>query len=136
MSEVTVELQRAIYQALIGSPALAAAMGGSVRAYDRVPPVPVFPYITISDSQTLDAGDTCEPDRFEVFVDLHVWSRAVGMIEAKTISGIVRGIILSMVAVNFWLLSAVEFQTMRHMPDPDGLTTHSVLTFRFLLDPT
>ena len=43
MSEPSLELQRGIYQALIASEALKTAMGGTVRAYDRVPPAPVKP---------------------------------------------------------------------------------------------
>lgn len=136
MSEPSLELQRAIYQALIASEALKAEMGGTVRAYDRVPPSPTFPYISFSEAQVLDNGNTCEHDMFEIFVDLHVWSRTVGMAEAKTISGVVRAVMLALEIANDWKIAIAEFQTSRHMNDPDGLTVHSVNTFRFLLEPT
>jgi hypothetical protein len=141
MSEPALELQRGIFQALIASETLKAAMGGTVRAYDRVPagtpaaPL-VFPYISFSEAQALDNGNACEADMFEIFVDLHVWSRSVGMAEAKTISGVVRAAMLAIDIVADWKVPIVEFQQARHMNDPDGLTTHSVNTFRFLLEPT
>ena len=135
MSEPALELQRGIFQGLIASEALKAAMGGTVRAYDRVPPDPLPPYISMSEAQVLDNGNACEADMFEIFVDLHVWSRAVGMAEAKTISGAVRAVMLAIDIVTDWKVPVVEFQQARHMNDPDGLTTHSVSTFRFLLEP-
>ena len=135
MSEPSLELQRGIYQACITSDALKAAMGGTVRAYDRVPPSPAFPYVTISEAQILDDGNTCEDDLFEIFVDLHVWSRTVGMAEAKTISGALRTSMLALEIVTDWNVPVREVQTIRHLNDPDGLTTHSILTARFLLEP-
>src|SRR4051812_30289083 len=117
MSEPSVELQRGIYSALTTA---------GLRAYDRVPSAPAFPYVTIPDAQVIDNGDTCEADMFEIFADIHVWSRAVGMGEAKGIAGQVRTALLGIDAVTDWTASVSEFQTARHMPDPDGLTTHSV----------
>lgn len=136
MSEPSLELQRAIYQALIASVALKAEMGGTVRAYDRVPTTPAFPYITLSEAQLLDDGDACEENRFEIFVDLHVWSRGVGQEEAKTISGLIRTEMLGLAIATDWNIPVRQVQAMRHMNDPDGLTTHSVVTCRFLLEPT
>lgn len=136
MSEPSLELQREIYQALIASDALETAMGGTVRAYDRVPPAPTFPYISFAEAQVLDNGNTCEQNLFEIFVDLHVWSRTVGMAEAKTISGAIRSVMLAIEIAADWKVAIVEFQSSRHMNDPDGLTVHSVNTYRFLLEPT
>lgn len=134
MSEPSLELQRAIYQALITSDALKAAMGGTVRAYDRVPPTPVTPYITFSEAQVLDDGNTCDAEHYEIFVDLHIWSRAVGMAEVKTIAGVLRGLMLALELATDWNIPIREVQTIRHLNDPDGLTTHSVVTVRFLLE--
>lgn len=136
MTEPALELQRSIYQTLIASNALKSAMGGEVRAYDRAPPVPVPPYITFSEAQLLDDGVGCEDDMFEAFVDLHVWSRTVGQAEAKTISGIVRTEMMALEIAADWQIKIARVQSTRHMNDPDGLTSHSVITCRFLLEPT
>lgn len=135
MSEPSLEWQRGLHAALTASSGLAAAMGEDVRVYDRVPLNAAYPYLAIAEAQLLDDGNTCEPDMFELFTDIHVWSRAVGMEEAKTISGIVRSIVLAMTGVDDWDVNSVTAQAARHMSDPDGLTTHSVLTFRALLQP-
>lgn len=134
MTEPSVELQRGIYQALITSEALKSAMGGAVRAYDRVPPDPVVPYITFADDQALDDGNSCDIERYEYFVDVHVWSRTVGMAEAKTITGIIRQIMLALEVLNGWQIPVRDIQARRHFTDSDGLTTHGVLTARFLLE--
>lgn len=134
MTEPSVELQRGIYQALITSETLKAAMGGTVRAYDSVPPNATFPYITFADDQALDDSNSCDPDRYEYFVDLHVWSRTVGMAEAKTITGIIRQIMLALEVLNGWQIPVREVQARRHFTDSDGITTHGVVTVRFLLE--
>ena len=56
------------------------------------------------------------------------------MAEAKTISGHVRSIILAVTQVTGWAVLVVQAQQARHLNDPDGITTHSVLTFRFNLE--
>ena len=135
MSEPSLELQRAIYQALIASTPLKSAMGGAVRAYDRVPPAPSFPYLTLSEAQLLDDGVACEDNMFEAFVDLHVWSRTVGQAEAKTISGIVRSEMMALTLATDWQIKVSRVQAIRYLNDPDGLTAHSIITCRFLLEP-
>lgn len=133
MSEPSAQLQKGIYEALIASGPLAAFV--STRIFDEVPPGSLFPYITISDAQVLDDGNTCESEMFEIFTDIHVWSRTVGLMEAKRISGLVRTALMALEAVTDWLVVVVEFRGARHGFDPDGLTAHSVVTFRFLLQP-
>src|SRR5690606_34227972 len=73
------ELQKAIYDALKTVPAVA---GG--RVYDSVPSNAEFPYVTIGGEQTVDDGNSCE-DGWEVFTDVHVWSRKPGFPECKEI---------------------------------------------------
>lgn len=136
MTEPSVELQRGIYQALITSEALKVAMGGTVRAYDSVEPDAVFPYVTFADDQALDDGNSCDAERYEYFVDIHVWSRTVGMAEAKTLTGIIRSIMLGLEVLNGWQIPIRDIQARRHFTDADGLTTHGVLTARLLLETT
>lgn len=126
------ELQKAIWSALAeSSPAVA---GG--RVYDQVPGDPTFPYVTIGDEQVLDDGNSCG-DAWEVFSDIHVWSRPASGSKAEA-KGIVADIVPLVVAIagveNFDVVSA-QLQNSRTVRDPDGLTEHAVLTFRFLLDP-
>ncbi|MFC5423042.1 DUF3168 domain-containing protein [Bosea eneae] len=112
-----------------------AAVGG--RVLDHVPSDVSFPYIEIGEFQTLDDGAQCH-DGQEVFVTLHVWSRPgddrPGQVEAKTIAGAVRGS-LHEAALDLgadWQFLEIAHQDTRYLKDPDGLTSHAVLTFRAL----
>lgn len=106
----------------------------SNRVYDAVPQKVVFPYLAIGEIQSLDDGATCI-DAAEVFVTLHVWSRAKGSVEARTIAGVCR------TALHEWkpVLTGFDCVELMHRDtrvfrDADGETTHGVLTFRALID--
>lgn len=133
MSHPGEALQRAVYAALTGHSGLTAAMGGAVRAYDRVPPSPGFPYLYIADLQLLDDGNQCEPDAYVAYQDVHVWSRGAGLVACKRISAQVREAIAAM-TVTGWNAS-VWYESERHMNDGDGLTGHAVVTFKIQLEP-
>lgn len=109
-----------------------AAVAG--RVLDRVPANVVFPYIEIGDFQTVDDGAQCH-DGVEVYATLHIWSRAVGQVEAKTIAGAVRGSLheAALDLGSAWQFIEIAHQDTRHLKDPDGVTSHSVITFRALV---
>lgn len=137
MDSPSLSLQKGFYDALIASNELKNAMGGEVRAYDRPPNNPEFPYVIISDAQILEDSDSCSPDAVEVFSDFHIYAREVGKVQAKGLAWIVRSIILAMDPnLDSWIIKLIDHQQERDMTDPDGITTHSVLTFRFLIEPT
>ena len=127
-------LQKAIYDALMAHAPLATAMGGTARVYDRVPQGPTFPYVTIGDEQLLDDSTTCDPDAFEVYFDIHVWTDAVGLPQGKVIAGAVRDAILAGLTLSGWTCPTPSYQTERHFRDADGMRGHGVLTFRAFLN--
>ena len=106
----------------------------SNRVFDRVPADVVFPYIELGEFQTVDDGAQCH-DGQEVYATLHVWSRAVGQVEAKALAGAVRGSLheaeLDLGAD--WQFLEIAHQDTRYLKEPDGLTSHAVLTFRALV---
>ena len=53
MKDPSAPMQAAIYAKLTASSGLAAAMGGAVRAYDKIPPAPVAPSMLFA----TDVGD-------------------------------------------------------------------------------
>lgn len=123
------QLQAAIYTSLAG------VAGG--RVYDRPPASPVFPYVTIGDEQVIDDGNACA-DGWEVFPDVHVWSRSVSGSKAE-LKGLVAQIVplvTAITTVTGFAVIAAELRTVRSLRDPDGLTEHAVLNFRFLIDPS
>ena len=104
------------------------------RVLDEVPADVVFPYVELGEFQTLDDGAQCH-DGMEVYATLHVWSRGAGQVEAKTIAGAVRGALhdvdLDLGAA--WQFLEIAHQDTRYLKDPDGRTSHAVLTFRALI---
>ncbi len=114
----------------------AEVSGVSSRVYDRVPQSVAFPFIQLGEFQTVEDGAECI-DSKEVFVTVHVWSRAVGSVEARTLNSAVEE------ALHEWIpdLEADGFLCIEHMHrdtrtmlDPDGITSHGVLNFRLLID--
>lgn len=129
MSDASLALQGAINVRLRAE---VAAVGE--RVFDAVPADVAFPYIEIGEFQTLDDGAQCH-DGQELFATLHVWSRAVGQVECKTIAGAARG---ALHEAELDLGAAFQFleiahQDTRYLKDEDGLTSHAVLTFRALV---
>lgn len=136
MSEPSAAMQKGIYDALMADATLATLMGGQVRVFDLVPPDAVFPYITIGDDQLLDRGMIgCDPDHFEYFATIHVWSRPtpVGRIEAKNVAGRVREVLKVPPVATGFTVHCSTTESADHLRDPDGLSAHSVLTQRFLV---
>lgn len=128
MSDPSLLLQGAIVAALKASPAVA---GG--RIYDSVPPSPSFPYVTIGLSDTVGDDNECW-DASECNVQVHVWSRAVGMPEAKGIAAMVRDRLTTEFSLTDFRVVNAQYVTTRYLRDPDGLTTHAVVELTYLID--
>jgi hypothetical protein len=135
MSDPSHALQRAVYDVLRASAALKSLISDPVRVYDRVPINAAKPYLTFTgDEQTVDDGNSCG-DAWECFVNVHVWSDAVGMPQAKQIAGAVRDALANSISVDDFVVVEGLHVTSRFLKDPDPLITHGVITFRYLIDP-
>lgn len=126
---ISTEIQQAIYSALIAGTPLC---GG--RVYDSVPENPTFPYITIGEENTVDDGNTCD-DGWDVYADVHVWSRGVGFPEAKRVMAEARDRLAGIWAISGHTLIAAEVERTGVFRDPDGLTSHGVLSVKFIITP-
>lgn len=125
---ISTEVQQAIYDALTATPAVA---GG--RVYDTVPDNAIFPYVSIGQEQVVGDGNACG-DGWEVHADVHVWSRKPGFPEAKGIAAAAVERVTAIASLSGVRVVQVEFQDQRALRDPDGLTSHVVISFRFLID--
>lgn len=135
MSDPGLALQDAIVATLRATPAVTALIGG--RFFDRAPDDTAFPHAEIGEVQVLDDGADCLEDAAEIFVTLHVWSRAVGAVEARQITGAIRAA-LHLATLDLgadWALVEIGHRDTRTFDDGDGKTTHGVMTFRALIDP-
>lgn len=141
MSDPALALQNAMETALRASTALKTAMGlASVRLYKVSAPVGApFPYLVIGEDQIIDDSTECA-ESSEVITSVHVWTRVdsdvqASRAQAKSIAGAIRPIIKALSGVAGFSVTLSDFEGTRHLTDPDGLTCHSVVTHRLLLDP-
>lgn len=126
--------QRAIYETLTGSSAVATVLGGA-RVHDDVPRGAELPYLTIGQSSARDWSTGTE-DGEEHTLTVHVWSRANGRKQVQEIMGVVRGV-LNDAALS---LSGHRLVNLRHefgeaRRDPDGETYHGLMRFRAVTEP-
>lgn len=135
---VSAALQKLLYEALRANAGVSAMVGD--RVYDHVPPdgagkVTVeFPYISFGaydfvpdDSDCIYAG--------EHTVQLDIWSRAVGKVEAKTITDAVRRLLRDYEAdMGDYGLVEMRVDLAQVIGDPDGLTSHGVVQVTALIE--
>lgn len=129
----SLELQKAVVARLKGDAGVTALVGQ--RVYDQPPTAPAFPYVSLGPDQTLpDRADCYEGS--EVTFQVDAWSRAVGFPEVKRIAEAARAALadaaLTLTGFRLVDIAFVEGRTFR---DPDGLTSHSALNFRALVEP-
>jgi hypothetical protein len=136
MIDPLLPLQRGVSAALAGDTSLQGYLGSDPpRVFDRVPKDPTFPYVTIGKDELVPIGDECH-DLAEVFAHVHVWSRAPGAVEAKQIAALVAAILDVDLAVTGHTVRQRDVRSTRVMSDPDGLTTHAIVTVRYILEAT
>ena len=138
MTSPSLALQKALYDALRADPEIAALVAG--RIYDEVPRGPgndvraQKPYISFGEDQVLADKAECL-DGAEVFLTVDVWSAGPGDVEVKRITAAVKAAIDgSDLALVGHRLNLIEFETARHLREPDGITRHGVVTFRALTE--
>lgn len=127
MANPELELQGAIVARLKADPAVTALIAG--RVYDSPPQGAVFPYVTLGPVDSVEDDADCITG-LDVAQQVDCWSRAVGFPEVKKIADAVRAslhdydLVLASNALVFF-----EHRTTRITRDPDGLTSHGILSF-------
>jgi hypothetical protein len=130
--DATHELQVAIVSRLKADADVSALIAG--RVYDVVPAgsdgSAIFPYVSFGPTQDLPEDFDCV-DASEIIIQLDVWSRDPGFREARRISkSVCASLDGAELSINDNALVYFEYDGRRDLRDPDGLTSHSVLTFR------
>jgi hypothetical protein len=119
--------------------ALAAEFGAAPKVFDDVPVTAgqvgaAFPFVQLGEVQVVSDADQCH-DPSTAYTTVHVWSRAVGKVEAKGLMARVCRVLDAPLAVDGFAVVGHLVTDLRHMTDADGLTKHSVATFRYRLGP-
>ena len=133
MSDPSLPLQAGLVAALKAYAPLTALIAG--RVYDDPSKNAAKPYVTIGEDQVLpDRGDGY--DGSDVTMTIHVWSEAVGFPQTKQIAGAIRAALAPGFAVQGHRLVDIAFESTRYLREPDGRTSHGVLTFTARTEPT
>lgn len=138
LTDPSFNLQGAVIAALKADAGVSAIVGN--RVYDLVgrnpdgsPNVP-FPYIAFGDGQMLPELAECT-DAATNYVTLHLWSRAVGFPEVKRLgAAVIKALHDTTLTLASGSLQSLLLNSSHYLRDPDGLTSHAVLTFEALTD--
>ena len=131
MSDPSLELLAAIVGKLKNDSGVQAIVAD--RVYTEVPSNPTFPYISIGDNQVLPDKADCI-DGTEIFWQLDGWSRSHTGPEDKQISkAVVAAVDDQALTVSGYSAIVVELNRVDYLRDPDGITRHVAINFRFLI---
>jgi hypothetical protein len=122
----------ALQAALVTALKSATAAGTSV--FDRVPTSDPFPRITVGNGQSVPANEEADPscgyDPTDSFLQIDVWSRAVGKPEVKGIASAVRSLLheQSLALTGHVMELPMTVSSVVYERDPDGLTERARMT--------
>ncbi|RVN04651.1 DUF3168 domain-containing protein [Sinorhizobium meliloti] len=122
------ELQKLIFDTLKADAAVMAIANG---VYDRVPSSPYgtrTAYISFGPSDVVDDGADCIDAGIYTF-QVDVWSIAVGQVECKRLVDAIKDALHERdLQLTENALAEIRVDFRRILKDPDGLTTHGVVT--------
>lgn len=122
-------VQKAIRSRLLSSAGVIMLIP-AVNILDRNSRPNPDPSIIIGEGQSVDEGDSISRNMVRIFLDLHIWKREVSTQGAKAVAGAVRASInggrLALDA-GFHCVDC-RVSTMRFLRDPDGETSHGIVT--------
>ena len=130
---VEAAMQKAVVGRLKDDAAVSAIIAG--RVYDRVPAGATLPYVHIRGIQAIDDGADCV-DGIEIFVDLDVWSNAVGKVEASRAAAAVRTALhfAALVLDEPYSLTEIGHRDTNVGDGGDGILSRARMTFRALVE--
>lgn len=137
MSEAAeTELQKLLFTTLTGNSGIMAIAGG---VYDRVPADQYkgkTAYISFGPSDVVEDGADCIASGEHTF-QLDVWSKAVGQVEAKRLVFLIyKALHEQSLALTENALAEIRIDFRRVFADPDGLTSHGVVTVTAFIEET
>ena len=126
MSDYSVAVQTAVYNALNGNSSLTSAVTG---IYDFVPEDTSFPYVKVGDQTMVDDG-TKDKKGSDFTLMVHTFSRYRGSKEIKEIMSLVYDILHESSLTISGAMNNMRFEFSDIIKESDGLTTHGVQRFK------
>ncbi len=122
------ELQKLLFTTLTVNASIMALAGG---VYDRVPTDPYkgkTAYVSFGPSDVVEDGADCILSG-EHTIQLDVWSKAVGQVEAKRLVFLIyKALHEQSLALDENALAEIRVDFRRVLADPDGVTSHGIAT--------
>ncbi|MGR3639080.1 DUF3168 domain-containing protein [Alterinioella nitratireducens] len=129
-----IELQKALRARLVATPAVTALVPPSsiVDSHQRPSPAPG---IVLGETQLVDEGTSLQRAHTRVYHTVHVWKREPSLQGVKAISAAIRGALAGnrLALGGGYHLVDLRISQARAMRDPDGETSHAVLTLNALV---
>lgn len=124
-----IALQNAVRMRLVGTPAVVALVPAASILDRNERPAP-DPSIIMGEGQSIDEGDSIARALTRVYLDLHVWKKEPSTAGVKAIAGAVRAAVnaRNFAAVDGFHIVDCFVQNARFLRDPDGETSHAVVT--------
>lgn len=127
------ELQKLIYDRLVDDAGVHAVVAN--RIYDNPIGKDIFPYVSFGPSDVIEDDADCITGRVET-IQIDCWSRYQGGFkEVKDLTDAVKKA-LHRYEGSFQNNALVEMtvQSIRHFRDPDGITSHGVVTVQAIVE--
>jgi hypothetical protein len=127
-------VEAALQKGIVGKVKAGAGILGG-RFYDRVPPGATMPYGHLRSIQVIDDGAECV-DGAEVFIEIDVWSNAVGKVEASRGASEVRSALheADLPLDEPYALTEISHRDTTVGNGGDELLTRARMTFRALVE--
>lgn len=122
-------LQQAMRAALIADAAMTALVPAA-NIYDRHARPEVFPCVILGEAMEVADDMTLAREHFRLYPTVHVWTREPSLIAVKAISYQIRKTLIA--AAHAWPFIDFRYESTRFLRDPDGVTSHGVVTFEAL----
>lgn len=127
-------LRRALRARLTGTPAVTALVPASAILDSHQRPAP-DPAIILGEDQEVEDGGVAR-GRVRVFATLHLWRREPSLEGVTAIAGAIRSAVHGgrLVLGSGWSCADARVSGARFLRDPDGETSHGVVTVEALLE--
>lgn len=126
-------VQKAIRSRLVNTSAVTDLVPAANILDRHARPAP-DPSIILGEDQLVDRGDVARAST-TVFSTLHIWKKEVSLTGAKAIGGAIRTAIHSarLDLDPGFVCGGCHVESARYMRDPDGETSHGILTIETLV---
>jgi hypothetical protein len=124
-----IALQKAVRARLVGSPQVVETVPATSILDRNERPAP-SPSIIIGEGQSIDEGESISRSLTRVYMDLHVWKKEDSTAGVKAVAGAIRSAMKygPWPDVDGFHIADCYTQAARFMRDPDGETSHAVVT--------